>query len=143
MLALGSVLAGAGVLFAGLLALLVRNPRAPRWAQLEVVALLTAVPVTGMIGFGSGYLLYGGAKLLRGEGDVRELAVLAAVLIVVALFWRILRIRGRLHGYAEANAGNPSTVIAIPGALLAPRTDEPPESPSPAKPPRRPTRKAA
>jgi hypothetical protein len=141
MLALGSVVAGSGVLLAGLLALLFRNPRAPRWARPELVAFLAAVAISGMIGFGAGYLLYGGAALLRGEGDVREVAVLAAVLVAVALVWRVLRINARLRGYAEAGAASPSPVVAMADIGLA--GDEPPQAPSPAKPPRRPTRKAA
>jgi hypothetical protein len=141
MLALGSLLVGGGALLAGLLALLFRNPRAPRWTQLEIVAFLTAIPVTGMIGFGSGYLLYGVATMFRGEGDLRELAVLAGVLIGVALCWRVLRVRGRLRAYAEAGTDSSATVVPMAEVRLP--GDEPPQSPSPAKPPRRPTRRAA
>ena len=51
------------------------------------------VPVAGMIGFGFGHMLYGGSALLRGESDLRELAVLALVPVVVALIWHALGIR--------------------------------------------------
>jgi hypothetical protein len=109
MLALGSVGVGGGVLLAGLLALLFRHPRAPRWAQAEVVAFLCIVPVTAMIGFGLGYVFYGGIALLHGEGDVRELVVLVLVPVVVALIWHALGIRGRLRAYAEATPDKPSS----------------------------------
>ena len=143
MLALGSVLAGTGVLLVGLLALLFRNPRAPRWTRPEAVVFLTMVPVAGMIGIGFGLVLYGSSPLLRGEGDVRELAALALVPAVVALFWHALGIRGRLRTYAEAIAADLSNVVPIPDASLAASIEELPESPTPSKPPRRPTRKAA
>jgi F0F1-type ATP synthase membrane subunit c/vacuolar-type H+-ATPase subunit K len=143
MLALGSVLAGIGVLLVGLLALLFRNPRAPRWTRPEAVVFLTMVPVAGMIGVGFGFVLYGGSALLHGEGDLRELAAPALVPVVVALVWHALGIRGRLRAYAEAGPGGPSSVVAMPGVALAGSIEEPPESPAPGKPPRRPTRKAA
>jgi heme A synthase len=142
MLALGSVLAGTGILLVGLLALLFRNPRAPRWTRPEVVAFLTMVPVAGMIGIGFGTVLYGSNALLRGEGDVRELAALALVPAVVALIWYALGIRGRLRTYAEAVA-DLSNIVPIPGASLAGSIEEPPESPAPSEPPRPPNRKAA
>ena len=141
MLALGSVLAGVGVLLVGLLALLFHNPRAPRWTRPEAVVFLTMVPVAGMIGFGFGYMLYGGSALLRGEGDLRELAVLALVPVVVALIWHALGIRSRLRAYGEAS-GAVSSVVPMTEALAG-SIDEPPESPAPGKPPRRPGRKAA
>jgi heme A synthase len=57
--ALGSCIAGAGLLMAGLLALLLRHPNAPRWTRPEIVAMLLCVPVTATIGFGLGYTTYG------------------------------------------------------------------------------------
>jgi heme A synthase len=140
MLALGSVLAGVGVLLVGLLALLFRNPRAPRWTRPEAVLFLTVVPVAGMIGFGFGYVLYGASALLHGEGDLRELAALALVPVVVALIWHALGIRERLRAYAEAS-GTASGAVPVTEALVGP-TDQPPESPAPGT-PRRPTRKVA
>jgi heme A synthase len=143
MLAIGSVVAGTGVLLVGLLALLFRHPRAPRWTQLELVVFLTTVPVAGMIGFGLGYALYGLNALLRGQGSVWELAVLALVPAVIVLVWYALDIRGRVRSYVEAAAGRPSNVTPITDVPLAGQSEEPPESPAPGKPPRRPTRKAA
>jgi hypothetical protein len=106
MLMVGSVLAGAGILLAGLLALLLRNPQAPRWTQAEAVALLATVPVAGMIGLGLGYMLFGISALLHGEGDVvRGLAALIGAPVVVALIWHVLGIRGRLRAYAAAERG--------------------------------------
>jgi hypothetical protein len=143
MLAIGSVVGGVGILLVGLLALLFQNPRAPRWTRPEAVVFLTMVPVAGMIGFGFGYTLYGANALLRGGGDLRELAVLALVPVVVALIWHVLGGKGRLRAYAEASAGAPSNVTPLTDVSLARPTDQPPQSPAPGKPPRPPTRKAA
>ena len=103
MLALGSCIAGFGILLTGLLALLFRNPKAPRWTRLEIIALLACVPVTVTTGLGLGYAVYGLSRLLRGEGDPRELLALAAVLIVLAVAWRALGIQRRLSNYAAAS----------------------------------------
>jgi hypothetical protein len=143
MLAIGSVVGGVGILLVGLLALLFQNPRAPRWTRPEAVVFLTMVPVAGMIGFGFGYALYGASALLRGEGDVRELAVLALVPVVVALIRRALGAKGRLRAYAEVSAGALSNVTPMVDVSLAGPTDQPPQSPAPGKPPSPPTRKAA
>jgi hypothetical protein len=143
MLAIGSVVGGLGILLVGLLALLFQNPRAPRWTRPEAVVFLTLVPVAGMIGFGLGYALYGASALLRGEGDVRELAVLALVPVVVALIWHVLGGKSRLRAYAGASAGEFSNVTPMIDVSLAGPTDQPPQSPAPGKPPRPPTRKAA
>lgn len=79
MLAVGSVVAGAGVLVASLLALLFRHPEAPRWTRPEVVVMVVSVAVAGVIGFGLGHVLAGLYALLQGRGDARELAALVAV----------------------------------------------------------------
>ena len=106
MVAIGSVLAGTGVLLAGLLALLFRNPRAPAWTRAEPVAFLATVPVAGMIGFGLGYVAFGIDALLDGGGDlVRGLGALVGVPVVVALLWHVLGIRERLRAYAAAERG--------------------------------------
>jgi hypothetical protein len=141
MLALGSILAGVGVLLVGLLALVFRNPRAPRWTRPEAVVFLTMVPVAGMIGFGFGYVLYGAGALLHGEGDLRELAALALVPVVVALIWHVFGVRGRLRAYAEAS-GAAAGAVPMPAVSPVAPTDQPPESPAPGT-PRRPTRRAA
>jgi hypothetical protein len=129
LLALGSCIAGIGILMAGLLALLFRHPNAPRWTRPEIVALLVCVPVTGMLGFGLGYVAYGISQMVNGAGDPRDLLVVAAVLIVLALVWRGLRIRQRLKDYAAAT-GN-----SVPGGPLAMEPtlatdEEPPPRPS-------------
>ena len=108
-LALGSCIAGIGIFMASLLALLFRHPDAPRWTRPEIVAMLLCVPVAGTIGFGLGYTIYGLSRLVDGAGDPRELLVFAAVLIVLALLWRGLRIRQRLKGYAAASHVAPGT----------------------------------
>lgn len=130
MLALGSCIAGLGILMTGLLALLFRNPNAPRWTRPQIVALLACVPVTVTTGLGLGYTLYGLSQLLTGEGDPRELLLLAAVLIVLAVAWRALGIRRRLRDYAAASGtispGAP--VTSEPSVVI---DEEPPPRPKP------------
>lgn len=110
MLAIGSVLAGVGVLLMALLALLFRHPRAPRWTALELVAMLISVPVTCLIGFGLGYVATGGYRLLHGAGDAVELfAPLGVAAVVVPL---IPPIRRRLKAYAVIASG-PTPVAAL------------------------------
>lgn len=113
LLALGSCIAGTGILASGLLALLFRHPGAPRWTRPEIVPMLLCVPVTAMIGLGLGYTAYGVHQTVNGYGDPRGLLVLAAVLIVLALLWRGLRIRQRLNDYAATSdsgaSGTPAT----------------------------------
>jgi hypothetical protein len=94
MLALGSCIAGIGILVTGLLALLFRNPNAPRWTRPEIVPMLLCVPVTATTGLGLGYVAYGASRLVKGIGDPRELLVLAGVVIVLVLLWRVSRIPG-------------------------------------------------
>lgn len=142
MLAIGSLLAGVGALVAGLLALLFRHPRAPRWTRPELVVMLTVVPVSTLIGLGLGAMLIGGYALARGEGDPRELAVLVAVTVVLAVLWYASGIRKRLRAYAPATAGEPAHMLPMSTMTLA-TDDRPPESPAPGRPPRGPTRKAA
>ena len=55
MLVIGSILVGAGALAVGLLALLFRHPRAPRWTEPELVAMLATIPVTAALGLGLVY----------------------------------------------------------------------------------------
>ena len=143
MLAIGSAAAGAGVLLVGLLALLFRNPRAPRWTRPEAVVFVTMVPVAGMIGIGLGLILYGGSALLDGAGDVRELAALVLVPAVVALVWHALGIRARLRAFAEAAAGEALNAAPMTDLQIAGSIEQPPEAPAPDTPPRRPTRRAA
>jgi hypothetical protein len=104
MLALGSCLAGVGILVAGLLALLFRHPNAPRWSRLEIVPMLLCVPLAGLIGIGLGYTAFGLSLLVKGTGNPRELLVLVGVLIGVPVLWRVLGIRRRLRAYATAAA---------------------------------------
>ena len=131
MLAFGSCLAGFGILVTGLLALLFRNPDAPRWTRPELVAMLVCVPLTAMIGLGLGYTAYGVFRLVDGTGDPRELLVLATVLIVLALAWSRAgyptpaegqRCRHRRH-LAPARTWRPSPPFAV--------DEERPPSPGP------------
>jgi hypothetical protein len=133
MLAFGSCIAGIGILMTGLLALLFRNPNAPRWTRPEIVAMLVCVPVTATTGLGLGYAAYGASRLVKGTGDPRELLVLLAVLIVLALLWRVFGIRQRLKDYAAATGGiTPSGYLAAEPSLAI--DEEPPPRPKPGAP---------
>jgi hypothetical protein len=133
MLAFGSCIAGIGILMTGLLALLFRNPNAPRWTRPEIVAMLVCVPVTATTGLGLGYAAYGASRLVKGTGDPRELLVLAGVLVVLTLLWRVLRIRRRLRGYAvDPGAISPSLSMATAPTLVI--DQEPPPHPKPRAP---------
>jgi hypothetical protein len=126
LLAFGSCIAGIGILMTGLLALLFRHPNAPRWTRPEIVALLICVPVSATTGFGLGYTTYGLYQVVYGAGDARGLLVLAAVLIVLALLWRTLRIRQRLKDYALATTKRgPSGSIATEPTLAIGKPPEP------------------
>jgi hypothetical protein len=139
MLALGSCIAGFGILMTGLLALLFRNPSAPRWTRPEIVAMLACVPVTATTALGLGYTAYGVSQLVNGTGDPGELLVLAGVLIVLVLVWRALGIRRRLKDYAAATGGiSPSTYRATEPTLAIDETPPPPPEP-----PARSSRRAA
>jgi hypothetical protein len=102
MLAIGSCIAGAGLLVTGLLALLFRDPRAPRWTRPEIVAMLICVPVTVTTGFGLGHVALGLSRVVQGAEDPRELLVLGAVVLGLALAWYDLGIGRRLKEYAVA-----------------------------------------
>jgi hypothetical protein len=131
MLALGSCIAGVGLLVTGLLALLFRHPDAPRWTRPEIVAMLICVPVTVTTGLGLGYVAYGLSQLVRGIGDPRELLVLAGVALVLALAWRGLRIRRRLKDYAIASV-DPALRGALATEPTLPLDETPPPPRSPA-----------
>ena len=130
MLAFGSCIVGFGILVTALLALLFRHRNAPRWTRPEIVVMLVCVPVTATTGVGLGYTAYGLSQLANGTGDPSELLVLLAVLIALAMLWRVLRIRQRLRDYADATGG-----IVPRGYLPAEPTlasdEEPPPRPQP------------
>jgi hypothetical protein len=132
MLALGSCIAGVGLLVTGLLALLFRHPAAPQWTRPEIVAMLICVPVAVTTGVGLGYVAFGLSRLVRGTGDPRELLVFAGVALVLALAWRGLDIRRRLKGYAIATLdpaprGSFATEPTLPSDETPP---PPPRSPA-------------
>ena len=102
MLALGSCLPGSALLIAGLLALLFRNPNAPRWTRPQLVPMLICLPLTGMIAVGLAFTAAGLWQLVNGTVDSIGLLTLAAVVIGLALVWRGLGIRRRLAAYASA-----------------------------------------
>ena len=100
MLALGSCLAGAGILIAGLLALLFQHPNAPWWTRPQLVPMLICIPVAGLIGVGLAFAAAGLWQLVTGTGDLLGLLTLAAVVIGLALVSRVFGIRRRLNAYA-------------------------------------------
>jgi hypothetical protein len=129
MLAFGSCIAGLGILISGLLALLFRNPDAPRWTRPEIVPMLICVVVTAITGLGLGYTAYGMSRVVQGTGDPGELLVLAGVVIVLFLVWRGLGIRQRLKAYAADGELAPGAGLAsAPQVVLE---EEPPPRPKP------------
>jgi hypothetical protein len=136
MLALGSCIAGVGLVLTGPLALLFRHPNPPTWTRPDIVALLACVPVAVTTGLGLGYMAFGVSRLLTGAGDARELLVLAGVVIALAALWRGLRIRQRLQGYT-AVTGDFSVSAHLAPALVADETPPPPPSPPGPRPDRR------
>ena len=131
MLAMGSILVGVGILGAGLLTLLFRNPRAPRWTRPELVAMLAVIPVTGTLGLGFGYMLVGAYQLLYGRGELFELAVLLGVAIVVVAFLRVV-IGRRLRAYGAVGA--PAVVAGDPSSELTVMAADPPRPQAPGRP---------
>jgi hypothetical protein len=130
MLALGSCIAGAAILIASLLAVLFRHPNPPRWTRPEIVAMLICLPLTGMIAIGLAFTVVGLWQLVNGTGNPLELVVLAAVVIGLALVWRVLRIGQRLNSYAPATGRFPAGAdLAADPALVIDETSPPPPGP--------------
>jgi heme A synthase len=126
MLALGSFIAGSGILIAGLLALLFRHPNAPRWTRPEIVPMLICVPVAAAIGVGLAYIAIGVSQLVKGTGDSLHLLVLAAVVIGLVLVWRVFGIRQRLKAYATATSGTSLGAYGAEPTLVIDETHPPP-----------------
>jgi hypothetical protein len=141
MLTGGSVALGTGVLLVGMLAVLLRHPRAPRWTRLEIVAYLGAVAVVCVIAFGAGHVAYGGFRAMTGDGDRRELLVPLAVAAIVVAIWYAAGFTRRLRAYAAANEGRPATAALVTEIRLAGTEEAWPQAPAPG--PHRPARKAA
>ena len=129
MLALGSCLAGSGILIAGLLALLFQHPNAPRWTRPQLVPMLICMPLTLMIGVGLAFTAAGLWQLVKGTGDPLELVVLAAVVVGLKVVWHILGIRQRLNAYALRNRGASPLVIDETHALEFQTETPPPRYP--------------
>ena len=118
MLALGSCLAGSGILIAGLLALLFQHPNAPRWTRPQLVPMLICLPLALMIAVGLAFTAAGLWQLVNGTGELLGFLTLAAVVIGLALVWRVLGIRRRLAAYASAIRGAQRLVIDETRAAL-------------------------
>jgi hypothetical protein len=124
MLALGSCIAGSGILILGLLALLFQHPNAPWWTRPLLVPMLICIPVAGTIGLGLVFIMVGLWQLLRGTGDPLELVVLAAVVIGLKVVWRVF-IRRRLNAYATSGISLGARLTGEP-ALVIDETNAPP-----------------
>ena len=124
MLALGSCLAGSGILIAGLLALLFQHPNAPWWTRPQLVPMLICIPVAGLIGVGLAFAAAGLWQLVNGTGDLLGLLTLAAVVIGLALVSRVFGIRRRLNAYATGGISSGARLAAEP-ALVIDETDPP------------------
>lgn len=111
MLAMGSVLVGVGILLAGLLAVLFRHPRAPRWSKPEIVAMLAVIPVTIVLGLGFGHVLVGSYRLLSGAGGPWELAAPAGGALAVGGL--VSHVRKRLQAYAAAGGNSERAAAPI------------------------------
>jgi hypothetical protein len=130
-LTMGSILLGAGVMAVGLLALLFRHPQAPRWTRPELVAMLAVIPVTGVLGFGGGYTLFGAYRLLHGTGHLYELAAPFGVALAVAALWHALAIPRRLRFYGSASVPAGFDPAAAPTLIIEAPPRQPPTSPAP------------
>jgi hypothetical protein len=100
---LGSACTAVAILAIALLTLAFNHPNAPRWVQREVIAFLSGVIVTIVLGLGLGCLALTGANMLAGGTTVAELAALAGALALVVLVLRALKVGARLQSY-EATA---------------------------------------
>ena len=88
--------------------------------------MLAVVPVTGVLGFGLGYVLVGAHRLLNGAGELYELAAPAGVALVVA-GW-IFYARRRLQAYGVASA---AADLSVDPAATPKLTIEEPPGPTP------------
>jgi hypothetical protein len=121
---LGSVLTTGALLAVALLMLLFRNPAAPRWTRLELVAELCAVVVTAALGLGIAYLAMTPHQLMTDGVRLIDVAAIAGSLLVLVIVWRALRVRARLQAYAAA--ASPAPVVARPSPQpTPPRTPRP------------------
>ena len=129
MFVMGSLLVVVGALLVGLLTALFRHPRAPRWTRPELVAMLSVIPVTGVLGLGLGYILGGFYELMHGVGEVYELgAPVVAAIVIAGLWW--------LSGFGRNSEAYGATGTVAAGAVT-PVPDGSPGAPT------RPPRKAA
>jgi hypothetical protein len=84
----GSALVALGLVAVSLLALLFRSQRAPRWLASDLVAMLLCIPVTALIGLGSGYVFFG---LTHGIGVVEVAALIGCAALLLGVRWTIRR----------------------------------------------------
>ena len=97
---IGSASLAAGILAVALLALLFGNPHAPRWTQRELIAQLSSVVVTVMIGLGLGCLVFLAPQQITAEGlTLAEVAALGGALALIVLVLRALKVGARLRAY--------------------------------------------
>lgn len=103
---IGSGMVMLGLVGVSLLAWLFRAAATPRWLASDLAAMLLCIPVTALIGLGSGYVLLG---LSHGIGPIE----IAALLACAAALWGVRRLLRR-HLPAPA-------VVGATGVGLTPR----------------------
>jgi hypothetical protein len=84
----GSVMVALGLVAVSILAWLFRRQRAPRWLASDLAAMLLCIPVTALIGLGSGYVFFG---LTHGIGLVEVAALIGCAALLLGVRWMIRR----------------------------------------------------
>jgi heme A synthase len=84
----GSAMIALGLVVVSLLAWLFRSQRSPRWLSSDLIAMLLCIPVTALIGLGSGYVILG---LSHGVGLVEAVALIGCAAVLWSVRWMIRR----------------------------------------------------
>jgi hypothetical protein len=82
--------------------------------------MLICLPITEMIAVGLAFTAVGLWPLVSGKGDLLELLTLAAVVVGLALVWRVFGIGRRLKPYASATGAISSVEAAASDRRDAP-----------------------
>jgi hypothetical protein len=84
----GSAMVAIGLVCVSLLAWMFRAARTPRWLGSDLAAMLLCIPVTALIGLGSGYILTG---LSHGIGLIEVAALLGCAAVLWGVRWVLRR----------------------------------------------------
>lgn len=84
----GSAIVALGLIGVSLLAWLFRRSGTPRWLDSDLAAMLLCIPVTALIGLGSGYILIG---LSHGIGVVQVVALSGCAAVLWGVRWVLRR----------------------------------------------------